>query len=196
MPKILGRVLRFALRNRVEIDNKYGVMTAKTSWGEVLPLFNSVDGFSVALRILGSVEPQGDGCWLWPETPKPQRYPSIRFGKRKIGAHVASYLTFRGEVDKGLMVCHTCDVTRCCNPSHLFLGTPKDNSTDRDRKGRTGRMKGENNPTSKLTDDDVREARRLYAAGGTTYKQLGERFKVHRFAITAAIKGQTWKHVT
>ncbi len=197
MPTVLGRVLRFPLRNRVEIDNQYGAMTAKAAWGDTLPLVDTGDGFSAAIRILGTVSPQENGCWLWPEHDGNYVYPMIRFGNRKIGAHVASYRTFRGAVAAGLMVCHTCDTPRCCNPAHLFVGTGKDNSQDRDRKGRGGgpKIRGEQNPRRKLTEDDVREARRLYAAGGVTYKQLGERFGVHRFVITVAIKGQTWKHV-
>ena len=48
---------------------------------------------------------------------------------------------------------------------------------------------------AKLTEDDVREARRLYEAGGVTYQKLGERFGVHYTAIMRAVKRTNWKRI-
>ncbi len=33
-----------------------------------------------------------------------------------------------------MCVCHTCDVTSCVNPDHLFLGTVSENNLDKKRK--------------------------------------------------------------
>lgn len=39
-------------------------------------------------------------------------------------------------IPTGMCVCHHCDVGPCVNPSHLFLGTIRDNALDAKRKGR------------------------------------------------------------
>lgn len=66
-------------------------------------------------------------CWEWVGSPS-ARYPQFFVGGKYIYAH---------RVDPGdLLVCHVCDNPRCCNPSHLFLGTVKDNNEDKIRKGR------------------------------------------------------------
>lgn len=54
---------------------------------------------------------------------------------------------------------------------------------------------GENSTISKLTDQSVMEARRLYATGDHGFVQLGLRFGVKEHTVAAAIKGQTWKHL-
>src|SRR5438445_599289 len=51
-------------------------------------------------------------------------------------AHRLSYMIFRGEIPKGMLVCHSCDNGLCVNPEHLWIGTPKQNTQDRLRKGR------------------------------------------------------------
>jgi hypothetical protein len=49
---------------------------------------------------------------------------------------VAYELTFGTKPPPEVFVCHRCDNPRCCNPHHLFLGSPKDNNADMWAKGR------------------------------------------------------------
>jgi len=57
------------------------------------------------------------------------------------------------------------------------------------------RMFGENSGSAKLTDDDVREIRRLDEIGDTTQQALADRYGVTQGAIGYICRGVTWKHI-
>jgi hypothetical protein len=44
-----------------------------------------------------------------------------------VGAHRASYETFRGEISAGMTIDHLCRVRRCINPAHLEVVTAYEN---------------------------------------------------------------------
>lgn len=51
-----------------------------------------------------------DGCWLWKGTKDYHGYGWFWVERgRQIRAHRASYEFFRGPIENGLHVCHTCD---------------------------------------------------------------------------------------
>lgn len=115
-----------------------------------------------------------------------------------MNASRAAYLEHFGEIAAGLVVCHRCDNPICCNPAHLFAATQAENLADCRAKGRArGQYEaGTAHPrhTAKLTDDMVREARALYAAG-VRQTEIGRRFGIHSSVISRAIRGQCWGHV-
>lgn len=139
------------------------------------------------------------GCWNWKGATR-NGYGRLLVGsrsdksRRSVSAHRLSYETFKGEVPAGMEVCHTCDNPRCVNPDHLFPGTRQDNVDDRERKGRGVYVRGEKVGTAKLTEADVRSARRLREKG-CTFQEIADHLGVTKKTAMLAAKGETWAHL-
>lgn len=81
-------------------------------------------------------------CWVWKGSTHDSGYGRL-YGPKgtESAAHRYSYIIHFGEIPAGLFVCHECDNPPCSNPSHLFVGTAKDNSDDMMIKGRGNKPK-------------------------------------------------------
>jgi hypothetical protein len=78
------------------------------------------------------------GCWEWTACKSPAGYGRFIVKDRSYPAHRIARWLATGEWPGELFTCHVCDNPGCCNPDHLFLGTPADNMRDMSRKGRAG----------------------------------------------------------
>lgn len=96
------------------------------------------------MRFWVKVERGGeDACWQWLARKHEGGYGDFRLGGGHVRAHRFSYELAHGAIPKGMFVLHRCDNPGCVNPSHLFLGTFEDNSSDMVSKGRgRGRLSG------------------------------------------------------
>lgn len=105
---------------------------------------------SLEERLSARLDRSGD-CWI-DTSGNGKRYGKIKKGggvRKDLDSHVAAYLVWKGDIPKGMLVCHTCDVPRCCNPDHLYLGTAQDNANDRMNRGRHWTPRGEEHPLFK-----------------------------------------------
>ena len=129
-----------------------------------------------------------------------------RCGKRHLtSVHTIVLRTFVGPRPEGKECAH--DNGNKADPrlSNLAWKTHKENEADKlshgtrkARKARVrvgpGRPRGQRSNQSNLTDDDVREIRRL-AIAGAPFRHIADQFGVSGPAVFHAARGDTWKHV-
>lgn len=138
---------------------------------------------------------KSEGCWLWTaSTGGRSGYGRILDGGRLVMAHRLSYEWRYGEIPEGMQVLHKCDVPGCVNPDHLFLGNPKTNALDRERKGRSQSPQGVDHPNAKLTEEQVFGIRAALASG-TRVCDLARKYGVGPPAIEKIRDRVRWKHL-
>ena len=135
-----------------------------------------------------------EGCWDWKGIIEHTGYGKLGV-RPPIKAHRASWIIHKGEIPKGLIVCHTCDNRKCTNPDHLWLGTHKDNIQDKIKKGRSNTPKGSQLKASKLNESQVIEIK-LLLEKKLTCSEISRQYGVERKIISRIKNGDTWKHVT
>lgn len=112
------------------------------------------------------------------------------YAVHRVSAHLAHGL----DLGSGLKALHQCDVPRCFNPDHLFVGTQKDNVHDMFKKGRENHAKGERVNTAKLRANDVQEIRKRHA-NGQSASSLSREYGVSSVNIDCIVHRRTWKHI-
>lgn len=80
-------------------------------------------------------------CWIWKGKFFESGYPRFNFHGKSFKGHRLAYQFTKGEIPKGMCVCHACDTPSCVNPEHLWLGSSKENTQDMIVKGRIVRLR-------------------------------------------------------
>lgn len=153
------------------------------------------------LNLYSKAIPLENGCWEWISAKDKNGYgiTSISPPRKNVRAHRLMYILTKGDIPEGYLVCHNCptgDNPSCINPDHLFLGTAKDNSKDRDKKGRgrTQDQRGEKNHMATLNEEKVLEIRKLYNEG-VRECDLVRKFGIRQATISKVLLRKRWKHI-
>jgi hypothetical protein len=135
-----------------------------------------------------------DDCWLWTGGRiKASGYGSFWSNGKTVSAHRWSYMHFVGKIPPGMSVLHSCDQPSCVRPSHLRLGTQKDNVHDMIEKGRRATLRGSDAPWSKLTERDVCRIRKL--AETTSHVAIAVKYGLSSQHVGAIVRRECWSHV-
>lgn len=154
-------------------------------------------------RFWSKVDVRGpDDCWEWKRSLNETGYGNFRRKAGSTKAHrIAWELANQAEVPKDLHVHHTCGNRACVNPSHLELKSPKEHSAEVggdhhwSRKYPERVTRGMAHWQQKLTDDDVRWIRWVYADKRYTQEQLGRHIGVSAPMISCIVSRKCWSHV-
>lgn len=137
------------------------------------------------------LKPRGD-CLIWTGWCDPEGYGRLTCEGQLWRAHRFAWHLANGPIPKGMLICHHCDAPACCNPGHLFLGTPADNMADKMRKGRHVPPVGEKNGQAKLT---AAKARAVHRAKGI-HSKIATRFGVSESLVSLIKAGKRWPSIT
>jgi hypothetical protein len=128
-----------------------------------------------------------DGCWIWQRAKTKFGYGNYNVynedgSYKNYYVHRVVYEIYKGKIAKGLFVCHSCDVPSCCNPEHLWIGTPKQNTVDAMNKGRL-------NPESRKHYESlpIEQIRKDYTDELYTILKLTEKYETTPYFIHKAL---------
>lgn len=136
------------------------------------------------------------GCLMWTGNLDYKGYGAISFNGKMLKAHRVAFFIEHGRWPKPCAL-HTCDTPACIRPSHIFEGTPAENSADMVRKGRVNiepRTIGTANPSSKVTPQAVRAIRALYSIGLPT-KSISAKFGISTSQVRNIGSRRHWSHI-
>lgn len=134
-------------------------------------------------------------CWIWQQAIHKQTgYGLSSAHGVNIWAHRMMYERHHGAVPADMHLDHLCRVRACCNPDHLEPVTVAENNR---RMYAAAKAAGVDRgfTTARFTADQVREMRRMRAAG-LPYTTIGKRFGCHRSTARQVVIGLTYGHIT
>ena len=135
-----------------------------------------------------------DECWEWIGDVTNEGYGKFKVKKQSHSSHRMAWLICRGQIASEMCVLHKCDNRLCVNPSHLFLGTNRQNTQDMMSKGRS-RWAAKGTSPVKLTEEQVRELR-SDRGRGMSMSQIAAKYGISGKHARRIVNFQQWKSVS
>ena len=122
-------------------------------------------------------------CWLLRGAVANGSYGRMKVNGESLTASRIAWELANGETLGEKYALHKCDNPRCCNPHHIYAGSPSDNRRDlHKRQGRSG---------DKITPEDVKTIRTERKAG-ISRASLAKEFGVDAAHISQIETGRAW----
>jgi len=133
-------------------------------------------------------------CWIIQKSNVGFGYARIEVDTRKsILAHRLSWELHNGPIPNSMVVRHLCHNPQCVRPSHLEIGTQKENYED--SKSINRHSHGKKHGMSKIDEDTAKKIKELIVLGCYTYPQIAEITCSSVNIIKDIARGRTWDHV-
>ncbi len=160
-------------------------------------------------RKVGSKFSKGCRFWVGAFTGRGAiRYGILNWGKKRMLAHRLQYSRRNGSIKKGLVVRHLCHQPRCVEPTHLAVGTHRDNTADSVKDGRLAsgdrsgsrlhpesRPRGDKHPFSCATDSRWKRCFSLYLQGRMNSREIAARLGCAQATVNVCLRGETRRHL-
>jgi hypothetical protein len=127
-------------------------------------------------------------CWEWNAYTSKKGYGHFSLRNNVLRAHRLAYELCKGPIPPNMYVLHKCNNTKCCNPSHLRIGSQLDNMKDRENSAHTAR--GLKNGRCKLSSRQIEDIRMLISIG-RSQREIATQYGVTHGTIGAIHRGIT-----
>lgn len=135
------------------------------------------------------------GCWLWTGAINSGGYGSFKFNGKPVSAHKVAFILLKKEEIGDQWVLHNCDIRKCVNPDHLYLGDRLQNVKDMWDRKRNPDRRGEKHHLRKLTDKEIIEIRQKYIPRIITQQDLAIEYGVTQGMIGHIVNNKNWVHI-
>lgn len=120
-------------------------------------------------------------------------YPRAKHGGKLWRLNRLIFTFVNGKIPEGKVIGHYCNNKGCINPSHLYLTTSAENSTQAKLDGLY--KQGTANGRAKLTEDQVREIRRSYYEDSLSQGKLALHFDLSQSSVSAIVRNKTYANI-
>lgn len=132
-------------------------------------------------------------CWPWQKFTGKSGHGRVgRASKVIIASRAAWELWHERSMFPELDAAHYCNNPACCNPSHIYAATRKQNIEDAIKAGTF--IRGSRAGASKLTEADIPHIFAMRASG-MPVREIAQHFPVQSHAIDMILARRTWRHV-
>lgn len=132
---------------------------------------------------------KGDECLIWPFSKSRRGYGQLNIdGSARLAHRLVCEMVHGSPPSQEIEAAHNCGNASCVNPGHLRWATHAENMSDKLIHGTLSR--GDRNGHAKLTEDDVRQIRRM--RGTMSNPSIAKRFGVSNASIWQIYNGKAW----